>query len=396
VLVRGQPAVVGGPRKSLKTSILVDMAVALAAPRPAPPRPRRKKERLMARLEARRAARQGDTAAAPPAAPWPLRGRGFLGHFEVPAPVRVGLFSGESGESTLQETARRVCAARGSSLDRCGVYWGFHLPRLADPRDVDRVRALVTENRLDVVIFDPLYLALVGGDAELDVRNLFDVGPLLADLTAACLDAGATPVLAHHARKNRAPDERWEPLELEDLAYAGVQEFARQWVLISRRERYDEGTGAHRLWLSVGGSAGFGGLWGVDVEEGPVGDDFRGRRWDVCVLPAAEARRHAAAARERRREGEQAVKLSEARRKVLAHFHGHPAAETRNGLSALLRVNKASLERALSLLLEEGLAEAAAVVKAGKRHEGVRLTERARAAAAQAAADEAREGGGHA
>jgi DNA-binding MarR family transcriptional regulator len=245
-----------------------------------------------------------------------------------------------------------------------------------------------------VVIFDPLYLALVGGDAELDVRNLYDVGPLLADLTASCLDAGATPVLAHHARKNRAPDERWEPLELEDLAYAGVQEFARQWILISRRERYAEGTGTHRLWLTVGGSAGFGGLWGVDVEEETVGDDFRGRRWDVCVLQASEVRRHAASERERRKEGEQAVRLATGRQKVLAHFHGHPAAETRSGLSRRLGINKETLERVLDRLQEDGLVEPADVTKAGRRHEGLRLTDRASGAAAQAADAEARGGAG--
>jgi len=74
VLVKGQPALWGGPYKSLKTSIAVDAAVSLGSGTP------------------------------------------FLNHFAVPARVRTVLLSGEAGGFALQDTARRVCAARGLDL----------------------------------------------------------------------------------------------------------------------------------------------------------------------------------------------------------------------------------------------------------------------------------------
>jgi RecA-family ATPase len=88
VLVLDKPRVLGGPKKTLKTSLLVDMAVSIGTGRP------------------------------------------FLGKFPVPQRRRVAVFSGESGQATLQDTARRVCAARGVSLGDCLVHWSVQLPRL--------------------------------------------------------------------------------------------------------------------------------------------------------------------------------------------------------------------------------------------------------------------------
>jgi hypothetical protein len=117
---------------------------------------------------------------------------------------------------------------------------------------------------------------------------MFDMGPLLSAAADACLRVGATPILGHHTKREAGKTK--EAIGLEDLAYSGVSEYARQWLLLNRRDKYAPGTGLHRLWLSVGGSMGQSGLWSVDIDEGQLDEHFGGRQWDVMVQTAAETR----------------------------------------------------------------------------------------------------------
>jgi len=107
--------------------------------------------------------------------------------------------------------------------------------------------------------------------------------------SSACLAVGATPILVTHFRITRR-DEAYDVPEIDDLSFAGIQEWARQWFLLSRREKYVPGSGQHRLWLSAGGSAGQSGLWSLDIDEGVINEEFGGRFWDVRVSTATEQR----------------------------------------------------------------------------------------------------------
>ena len=196
-LVAGQPMVVAGPQKTLKTSLLIDLAVSLASGTP------------------------------------------FLGKFATDGKHRVAFLSGESGEATIQETARRVCAARGVGLADLDVLWQFALPQFGRPADVNALSEGLRAAGVGVVVVDPLYLCL---GVDLNAANLYEVGARLSQVARGCLDAGATPIVAHHANRQLRTGVT---MELHHLAFAGIAEFARQWILINRQVVY-EGDGGTR------------------------------------------------------------------------------------------------------------------------------------------------------
>lgn len=242
VLASHQPGVIGGPSKGLKTSIALDGAVSLATATP------------------------------------------FLGKFPVPKRRRVAVVSGESGRYAICNAIHRILTARGldpSALERGWFNLEFTLPTFTDAPTMSAFADALAELQAEVVIIDPVYLAL--GDA--DAKSLFEMGRALRPVAETLLQQGATPVLCHHANRMLPVGE---PMGLEHLSYAGLAEFSRQWWLVNRHEKW-KGDGVSDLWLSVGGSAGHGGQWSVHVEEGVADENGEGRRWDVSVKAATDA-----------------------------------------------------------------------------------------------------------
>ncbi|MBD3672008.1 MAG: AAA family ATPase [Planctomycetaceae bacterium] len=244
-LVKGQPGLYVGPQKTLKTNTAIDLVLSIASGFP------------------------------------------FLGDFRVNGKHKAAFVSGESGKATIQETARRIALSKGQPLKNFdGLHFVFNLPSLTSDEDLHHLRHLIEDNGIEFLFLDPLYLMLDGiGDSA---GNLFAVGPLLRRLGEMMEELEVTVLLCHHT-KNRDRSRMYEPTELEDIAWAGFREFARQWILLSRRSAYDPDSGGHhKLWLNAGGSAGHSNLWGIDITEGRRTDEG-GRRWDVHTLTASEA-----------------------------------------------------------------------------------------------------------
>jgi replicative DNA helicase len=267
ILVAGQPCVLGGPKKSLKTNILIDLALSLGSATP------------------------------------------FLGKFKVYNRVRTAFISGESGGGTIRETALRIAASKGIELADADVLWDLRLPRLGNDAELAELVRGIKAKGVKVLIIDPLYLSLLPEAGGADAANLYQMGPLLCRVGKACLDAGVTPILAHHAKKNRL--NNYDPLDLDDLAFSGIAEYSRQWLLVNRASSYDADK-PHRLHLVAGGSVGHGGLWTLSIDEGKLDENFQGRVWNVEVLTASESRDNKAvqqAMKEREKEVADEAKL---------------------------------------------------------------------------------------
>src|SRR5262249_15063460 len=130
LLVAGQPGLIGGPQKALKTSVALDLAISLDSATP------------------------------------------FLGAFEVHQRARVAILSRESGQHALQQTARRICAARGLLLEGLHILWQFNLPQMGHPEHRLELHRGLKEAGVEVVIIDPLYLCLLGG-SDARAENLY-------------------------------------------------------------------------------------------------------------------------------------------------------------------------------------------------------------------------------
>jgi hypothetical protein len=151
-----------------------------------------------------------------------------------------------------------------------------------------------------------------------------------------------------------------------------------------RPEKYDPGTGRHALWLNVGGAAGFSSCWSVDVNEGVMGDDFGGRKWDVTVSNAVAAITAKRGEAERRCEEKWTAKAKADDGAVLATLDrlaatGEPYSLTR--LRQAAGLGKDAFGRAVERLKADGLVERAeAKVRvgngAGRGVESLRRTRR--------------------
>jgi replicative DNA helicase len=248
---------------------------------------------------------------------------------------------------------------------------------------VSHVAALqeaLREREIKVLFLDPLYLSLLAGQGPegLSASNLYQIGPLLLAVAKSCLTIGCTPALVHHFKITRK-DTYAEP-QLEDLAYAGIQEFARQWILLGRRSPFDpdDDQGKHELWLSAGGSAGHSVLRAVDVFEGRLNEDFSGRTWRVTTFAPTDAR---AAVKDEKAGEKQRQKTREQKddeSKALAALDKLDPKRQGATLTQLrlkcqdMGVSRNRADRALSRLAEETILEEAKLTSRGQTARGYR------------------------
>jgi len=330
VLVKGQPCIIGGRSKAMKTSIAVDLAISLGS------------------------------------------GAKFLGKYDVPKPVKVAFWTGESGAPTIRETAVRVAKSKGIELKDCQVSWSFDLPKLCRLDHLAALEQVIREQRLEVVVIDPLYLSLLSAETAGSAGNLYAMGAALEPLSRLAQATGATVILLHHFKKSGIPDPD-NPAALEDLSQSGAAEWARQWILLQRRTPYNS-DGVHDLWLRAGGSAGHSSLVAVTVEEGLIDPDTgSGRHWRVVVSNRAQAIVDDKMKKVAEKQVDKEKKQADLATRVVKVLEDKPDGETEKGLREAVGANNTTLKPVLQGLLLCGTIEECKVRKYQATYDGYRL-----------------------
>lgn len=306
VLVAAQPMILGGPQKVLKTMLALTLAVSLVS------------------------------------------GAAFLGRFKVRRKLRALVMSAESGAATLQENLRRIAAAMDLDIDQLdGLFVCQAVPRFDSAEDLAELKKLLKRLRIDVLFIDPAYMAIPSGDTS----NLFAQGELLRRVSELCERLGTTVVLLHHVK--RAAGLTFDPIELADLSHAGFAEFARQWLLLGRREKYQPGSGLHKLWMTTGGSAGHNSLLALDVDERrdpPHGE----RGFRVEISAPEDIRRAIAQQRESAGDIKVAEQLAADKRRIANNMAKYPDGETKTQIRSAAAMSGTRFNAALASLLDDG------------------------------------------
>jgi hypothetical protein len=326
VFAKGQHCLLGAPLKGCKSLVAIDLAVALST-----------------------------------------AGR-FLDHFPVPRPVRSIVISLESGWPVLQENVRRISRAAGATAEDLGnLFVAIRGPKFGRPDHMQAIADSVKQTQAEAVIIDCAYRCIPGDVAS----NVLSMGELLDSVGNVFEECNSTLLLVHHSPKHIPPGD---PLQLDNLAFAGFAEFAAQWLLLNRRTAYQPGSGHHDLWLTIGARAGHGGLYGVQVDEGEFhqGHD---REWRVTVTPSKEVFQERQDTKEKEREAKRLEKLEADKQRIVLTMAKYPAGASKSFIRDASGINSNRVSLAMASLLDDGSIEQCGIVTGNRKQpqEGYRL-----------------------
>ncbi|QDU87921.1 hypothetical protein Pla175_12880 [Pirellulimonas nuda] len=225
VLVRGTPAVLYGPPKSLLSSIAIDLAVSVA-----------------------------------------LGLRWFGTALGLP-PTSVAMLVGSSDLIMSGGLLSRVCRSKGRAVeDVSSLHLRDNLRLLRSDAGLNELQTALRRVDARLIIIDPLSLAIGGGGFPMS-DPLWTENQLY-ELSECCMGVGATPLFV---------DSRHHP--------DGPPAFFQQWIEVSRVAPYAREEGRSELRLEIGGAAGQSSVHQLSVTEGVADGCFEGRCWEPRIQP---------------------------------------------------------------------------------------------------------------
>lgn len=270
-------------------------------------------------------------------------GTPFLGRFDVPEPRRAIFYSGESGASTLIQNATLMCKSIGHDLTKIPNFiLSDTVPRIGDESFLREVAADMAELRPAVVFIDPFYKAMVTDKPS----DMFAMGKLLISVQDICRPLGITVVYVHHVRK---PDRsKPQTITLQDLAFSGLSQDVRQWILIERREEF-VAREPEKFRFHCGGSPnGLGQVLDVDMDK-YWHEEPDWRRFSITAVDAAQ--RANPEEKEEAKADARRAQLDADIEKLVREAARFPDGQTKTVLRDLASLRGARLEAAISSAL---------------------------------------------
>lgn len=212
----------GGPRKTLKTYLLLFMGLGVAA------------------------------------------GESIFGQFDVAEPGTVVYYVGEGGRIPMTRRLERVAEAIGYNLKDLPLFLHFETEPMNSPVFQETLRRDLEELRPAAVIIDPFY-AFHG--TEVKAADLHQEGALLSSVSTPCAEAGASLLLGNHFNKTGTGNG------LDRITQAGGQEWSDTWMLVSHRSDPDLDNGHFQLLLDIGSRQWGGAMWDLELHIGRFDND---------------------------------------------------------------------------------------------------------------------------
>jgi hypothetical protein len=209
--------------------------------------------------------------------------------WHVPNPFRCHFLAGETTIRSAWNTLERIASAAGRTLNDYSLLSMVHKTiNLGNEREVDRLKLLVDREKIKLLVLDPFYL--FARDLGRDMNSMTATAQYLGRLTQLHEATGVNVLVVHHFPKSatRSAGRSGQAFGIPDLSWlagAGCDAWARYYMLVNRRERFDETKkGVHKLWVTLGGESVEPLSLAVDVDEGNEG----AHAWMATAIPTTE------------------------------------------------------------------------------------------------------------
>lgn len=153
----------------------------------------------------------------------------LFGKYDVVTPGPVLYLCGEGGVSTFANRHQVIAKRYGveARLRELPLGVEFGVGRLSDQEFADAVNRSLDALQPSLVILDPLYAY---HPSDVEVSNLYSRGPMLAELREL-IGGEAALIVGDHFNKSAG-----ERLELDNIAQAGMGQWADSWILQKHRK----------------------------------------------------------------------------------------------------------------------------------------------------------------